>query len=314
MLRRDWLAALPVGALLASCGRLGKEEQADLTEPSPAGVGRNKLEAFGLQLSTLTPLLMADFEGTLAQVASIGYRQVEFSALGFLGRPVETVARLLEQHGLSAPVGRISPKLPDGFGTLSREEQFAAFQKFASPEYLTENVHNALRGAKELGQRHLVLPALMPEAFSSREKIDANIDLLRRVGEICANSGVQFGYHNHDWEFKPVDGVVPYDLMLESIEPELMAGQLDVYWVTKAGRDPDEYLKSHPNRFPTCHLKDIDANGDFEDVGYGQIDMPGFVSSAMASGTQYYFVERDNPPHPLQTAKRAYQYLEQMTY
>ncbi len=276
--------------------------------------GSRRLSAYGLQLSTITPLLMADFEGTLAAVAGIGYRQVEFSALGFLGRPAALVAELLEANGLSAPVGRISPRLPDGFGALPRLEQMTLFRKLAGPEHLLDNVRFGLEGATVLGQKHLVLPALMADHFSSTASVARSIDLLRQAGELCAAAGVQFGYHNHDWEFGTVDGVVPYDLMIERIEPELMAYQMDVYWVTRAGRDPLQYLAALRGRVPSCHLKDIDDGGDFEDVGYGNIDFPAVVSAAQAAGTGYFFVERDNPPQPMRTAQRAFTYLQQMTF
>ncbi len=322
MKRRQILSALPLSAfpLLHGCGgdtpevtsppQMPEQKTEEVTGEQP---GR-QLSEFGLQLSTITPLLMADFEGTLAKVAAIGYKQVEFSALGFLGRPVEKVVELLGKHGLSAPVGRISPKLPEDFGGLSRLEQMNAFRVYAGPEHLLNNVRYGLEGAAALGQKDLILPALMPDNFATLDSVKASMELLQQAAELCAREGVRFGYHNHDWEFKPVEGVVPFDLMLESFSPDLMSMQVDVYWVTKAGRDPLEYLAAHPGRFPSCHLKDIDGTGDFADVGYGEINFPEFVAAAMAAGTQYYFVERDNPPEPLQTAERAYAYLEKMTY
>ncbi len=289
-------------ALGASLALLNRQAQA------------RRLERFGLQLSTLTPLLMADFEATLETVASIGYREVEFSALGFLGRDVEHVARQLAANGLSAPIGRISPKLPGNFASLSGPEQMAAFRQFAGPEYLLDNVRHSLEQARFLGQKHLVLPALMADNFLSADAVRASIDLLRRAGEICAKEGVQFGYHNHDWEFRPVDGRVPFDDLLRLAEPELVAFQLDVYWVTKGGADPHAYLAEHPGRFPTIHLKDIDADGDFEDVGYGLIDFPRVVAEALASGSAYFFVERDRPFEPLKAARRSFDYLSNMTF
>ena len=313
--RRDLVAAAPLGALALMTGGCAPAdtEEVDMTAAAP-GAGGRKLSEFGLQLSTITPMLMADFEGTLARVAAIGYRQVEFSALGFLGRPIARVAELLEANRLTAPVGRISPKLPEDFATMTRDAQRAAFRTYAGPDYLLENVRWGLESVQALGQEHLVLPALMPDNFADRARVEQSIDLLRQAGELCAAAGVQFGYHNHDWEFSEVDGLVPFDLMLETIEPELMAYQLDVYWVTKGGRDPLAYLAAHPGRFPSCHLKDIDDDGDFADVGYGNIDFPEFVDAAMQAGTAFYFVERDNPPEPLKTAERAHAYLEQMTY
>ncbi len=311
------MSALPLGALAgwtAGCAPAQNEDAEVSDSEAGSTAGGRKLVEFGLQLSTITPLLMADFEGALQQVAAIGYRQVEFSALGFLGRPVSLVAELLEANGLQAPVGRVSPRLPDGFAALTGGEQRAAFLTHSGPEYLLDNVRWGLEGTAALDQKHLVLPALMPDNFATLERVEASIDLLRQAGEICAEAGVQFGYHNHDWEFKAVDGVVPYDLMLETIEPELMAYQMDVYWVVKGGRDPLEYLSSYPGRFPSSHLKDIDDDGDFADVGDGNIDFPAFVGAAMEAGCEYYFVERDGPPEPMRTANRAYAYLEQMTY
>lgn len=154
----------------------------------------------------------------------------------------------------------------------------------------------------------------MPDNFTNLEQLEQSVTLLREAGELCATAGVQFGYHNHDWEFAEVDGVVPFDFMLDSIDAELLAGQLDVYWVTKAGADPLDYLSRYPGRFPSCHLKDIDDDGDFQDVGYGNVDFPRFVDAAIKQNTRYYFVERDNPPQPMRTAERAYAYLEQMRY
>ncbi len=308
MKRREVLAAMTAAplALAGGCATSAgsKEDKGTL----------RKLERFGLQLSTVTPALMADFDGTLGRVAAIGYKQVEFSALGFLGRSADDVASLLEVNSLEAPVGRISPRLPEGFRALSREEQFAAFRTYSGPDHLLSNVRVALQDAAELGQKHLILPALMPDNFATRSQVQASIDLLRQAGELCAKADVRFGYHNHDWEFAPVEGVIPFDLMLDTIDPELMSVQLDVYWVSKAGADPLAYFSAHPNRFPACHLKDMNEDGDFEDVGFGVLDFPSIVAGAQAAGTEYYFVERDNPPEPMRTAERAYAYLQQLRF
>ena len=300
-------------AILASCGAKPIID-GSVNSFQTVQTGERKLERFGLQLSTITRRLMADFEGALRQVAAIGYRQVEFSALGFLGRPVASVADLLKANELVAPVGRISPRLPAGFSQMPRKEQMVVFRERGGADYLLENIRYALEDAAVLGQKHLVLPALMPDNFTSLDKVKQSIDLLAQAGALCAQSGIQFGYHNHNWELKEVEGVVPYDLMLETIEPELMAYQIDVYWITKGARDPLEYLSNYPGRFPTVHLKDITADGDFEDVGYGEIDFPAIAAAALSSGSEYFFVERDNPPDPMGTAKRAYAYLKDMTF
>ena len=89
---------------------------------TPAEKEPRRLKNIGLQLSTLTPLMVSDFEGTLQLVAEIGYDQVEFSALGFLGRDPEYIVDLLGSNDLTAPQGRISPRLPVGFFGLPRDQ------------------------------------------------------------------------------------------------------------------------------------------------------------------------------------------------
>ena len=272
------------------------------------------LQNVGLQLSTVTPLMMQDFEGTLARVAEIGYSEVEFSALGHLGRPTPYVKQLLDKNNLVAPVGRISPKLPDNFAELSREEAFALFSERGKPEYLLDNVAHALGIALEMDQKYLNLPALMPDNFGSLDQIKRNIELLNEAGELCAKQGVLFGYHNHNWELAEVDGVVPYELMLEGTSPDRVGFQLDSYWIVKAGASLDDYLTRFAGRFPSCHMKDINADGDFEDVGHGQIDFPAFTRMAQAQGAKHFFVERDNPPDPAGSIVRSYDYISKMTY
>ncbi len=293
------LGALTATAPLSAC----------VTSSAP-----RQLERFGLQLSTVTPLLLADFPGTLRAVAGIGYQQVEFSAMGFLGRDVGEVLALLDETGLQAPVGRITPVLPPDFFTLDRSAQMRVFRDRSGPAYLLDNVRAGIAAAKRLGQRDLVLPALMPDQFASLADVERNVALIRQAGEICAAEGLRFGYHNHDWELKPIDGVVPWERMIEGTDPAQVTFQLDAYWVVKGGGDLASYLQRYPGRFSSCHLKDIDDAGDFADVGDGNIDFPAFVRAAIAAGAQHFFVERDRPPEPMQSAQRSYAYLSRMTF
>ena len=279
-----------------------------------AAAGSRRLEKIGLQLSTLTPLMVADFEGTLETVAAIGYDQVEFSALGLLGRETGMIRDLLGELGLEAPQGRISPSLPPEFFALGRAEQRVIFAERSHPDRLLENVEHAMNDAKRLGQTALILPALSAAHYRTLEEVERTIHLFERAGALCAGEGLQFGYHNHDWELTPIDGVVPYDLLIRSTDPEQVTFQLDAYWIRKGGGDLSDYLQRFPGRFSSCHMKDIDDAGDFADVGDGNIDFPRFTREAMEAGARYFFVERDNPPDPLSSAKRSYEYLRQMTF
>ncbi|MEM7097792.1 MAG: TIM barrel protein [Pseudomonadota bacterium] len=272
------------------------------------------LRPLGLQLSTVTPLLVNDFEGTLARVAEVGYRQVEFSALGLLGRPVAKVTELLDAHQLEAPVGRVSPPLPDNFATLNRLEQRQVFMARGGLEHFLDNVRYSLDIALQMGQKQLVLPALFPDRFQNLDQVKENIDLLNQAGTICAEQGVLFGYHNHDWELKALEGKIPYHMMIEQTDASALSFQLDAYWVTKGGGELKDYLTTFAGRFTSAHLKDINAQGSFEDVGFGLINFPAFIRHAKQVGCDYFFVERDNPPDPFNAIVRSYGYLETMRF
>ena len=161
----------------------------------PAG---EKLRNFGLQLSTVTPLMQKDFEGTLARVAEIGYRQVEFSAMGFLGRPVNYVQSLLLKNQLASPVGRITPRLPDDFFTLPLKQAMAVYRQQGALEFFLDNVKYSLDVALSMEQKFLNLPAFMPDHFATLNGVKRVVELLNEAGELCAKEGVLFGYHNHD--------------------------------------------------------------------------------------------------------------------
>jgi len=277
----------------------------------PAG---EKLRNFGLQLSTVTPLMQKDFEGTLARVAEIGYRQVEFSAMGFMGRPANYVQSLLLKNELAAPVGRITPRLPDDFFTLPLKQAMAVYRQQGALEFFLDNVKYSLDVALSMDQKFLNLPAFMPDHFATLNGVKRVVELLNEAGELCAKEGVLFGYHNHDWEFAEVDGVNPFEYMLENTQAGKVGYQLDVYWVAKAGGSALDVMARHAGRFPSLHLKDIDSAGDFTDVGYGEIDFPSVVRDALAQGTQHFFVERDNPPDPERSITRSFGYLDKMTF
>ena len=278
---------------------------------SPAS---RRLDKIGLQLSTVTPLMLADFEGTLREVAAIGYNQVEFSALGLLGHEPSRVMALLAELNLGAPQGRVTPVLPDDFYTLPRQQQRAVYGERGKAEFLLDNVQHSLEIARLLGQRYLILPVMARTGFESRAALERTIELFNDAGALCAKAGVVFGYHNHAFEFPLIDGVVPYDVLIEQTDPDRVTFQLDAYWVTRGGGDIFDYLARYPGRFSSCHMKDIDNAGDFADVGDGNIDFPRFTREALAAGAKYFFVERDGPPKPLESIQRSYAYLRQMTF
>ena len=301
--RRDFLKA-SAGSLLMAGATAARAQVA----------GSRRLEKIGLQLSTVTALMLTDFEGTLREVADIGYQQVEFSAGGFLGRDVSQVQALLGELNLEAPQGRVAMTRPEGYENLSREELRALARARTSPDVFMERVERSLEDAVVLGQESLIFPVLGADDFASMDDLERVVALFNRAGAVCKAQGMTFGFHNHAAEFVPVDGVIPYDFLIEHTDPQLVTFQLDAYWMTKGGGDLSEYLERYPGRFSSCHMKDIDDSGDFADVGAGMIDFPRFTREAIAAGSKYFFVERDRPPYPSESIRRSYAYLEQMRF
>jgi sugar phosphate isomerase/epimerase len=277
--RRSFLGALgtTLGALMlpSGCSRGPAGERA-------AGAA---LDRIGIQLYTVRELMRQDVERTLAALADIGYREVEFAGLhGLTAKAMRTV---LDRNGLSAPSSHVS--LQEIRGQWAR----------------------TLDDATALGQRYIVCPWI--------DEAERSVDGYRRVaaqfnatGEAAKGAGLQFAYHNHAYEFAPVGGVVPYDLLLAECDPQLVQMELDLFWIVKGGRDPLAYFARHPGRFPLVHVKDMARDGSMVDVGRGTIDFAGIFARAQQAGIRHYFVEHDEPPSPLADARASYDYLRQL--
>lgn len=264
MNRRSFLARAASGAAGALClGRPGLIASA---------VRPVKLKAVGAQLYTVRRELEKDFEGTLSRVAALGYREVEFA--GYFGRKPEEVRRALVRHGLAAPAAHF--QLMDWRGSLQP----------------------LIDAAHVIGHKYLLLAWTPPEERKSSDDYRRLADLCNRAGEQLHGAGLQFAYHNHDFEFAEMEGRVPYDLLLERTDPKLVKLEMDLYWIVKGGGSPVEYFERWPGRYPLLHVKDMDATAkrDFTEVGRGVIDFKSIFAHAARAGVRHYFVEQDETP------------------
>ena len=149
-----------------------------------------------------------------------------------------------------------------------------------------------------------------------------------RAGEASRKAGIQFAYHNHNFEFAPVGGRQPYDVLLETCDPALVKMELDLCWISAAGKDPVEYFKRYPGRFPLVHVKGLSkqpANGaatpidqllpSITDVGHNDvIDWKRIFAHASEAGIQHYFVEHDVPKAPFESLAASYAYLRDLRF
>lgn len=124
-------------------------------------------------------------------------------------------------------------------------------------------------------------------------------------------AGLRFAYHNHDYSFKPVDGQLPQDVMMQNTDPSLVDFEMDMYWVVAAGQDPIAWLDKYPNRFKLCHVKD--KKGDETcTLGKGEIDYPKILHEAEKKNMEYYIVEQEQytGTTPMEAAKEDAAYLK----
>ncbi|WP_157976663.1 sugar phosphate isomerase/epimerase family protein [Parahaliea mediterranea] len=306
MQRRQFLQA----ALHTSAAAAGL-----LLAPRLATAAGQSLDAIGLQLYTVNSAMAADFEGTLRAVAAIGYREVEFSTAGGLfGRPPDEVRALLDELGLRAPFGRLRPELPVDITQLPRDEAMALFRKLGGTDRLLGNLKAMLPEARAMQYQAIVLSAVPPTEMADEAGLARMADLFNAAGKLCAEHGMRFGYHNHDFDFSPVNGVLPYEYLLQHTDPDSVSFQLDLFWASKAGQDPQRLLRDYGARFNSCHMKDMGADGGFADVGAGTLDFPALTRAAVAAGVSHFFVEHDQPQQPMDSARSSFRYLADMRF
>lgn len=250
-----------------------------------------KLDRIGIQLYTVRREFAKDPEGTLARLAEIGFKEVEFA--GYPKGTAQSVRAMLDRHGLTAPSSHL------GFSALQGDWE------------------GALDQAATIGQRYVVVASVPSNQRQTLDDWKRLAALFNKGGETAKARGIQFAYHNHDVEFTPIDGAVPYDLLLTETDPKFVALELDLYWITKAGHDPLVYFTKWPGRFSLVHVKDMDATPrrSFAPVGKGTIDFARIFKQAKQAGIKHYFYEQDETEGaPLDAARASFEYLRVLRY
>ncbi|MEQ1354235.1 MAG: sugar phosphate isomerase/epimerase, partial [Candidatus Acidiferrum sp.] len=270
------------------------------SRPSWAAEGTHKLDRIGMQLYTVRDLMKTDFEGTLAKVAGIGYNEVEFA--GYFEHAPKDVRAILDKNKLTAP------------------------SEHVSYEVVQNKWPETLDAAHVVGHKFIVCPSI----DDSQRKVTAAwkkaAEVFNRAGEASQKAGIQFAYHNHTWEFEPLEdfgGKFAYDILLTETDPKLVKMEMDLCWITIAGQDPLTYFNRYPGRFPLVHVKDwtkgpdgkmSEKDGHMADVGSGAIDWKRLFAQSQKAGIKHYFVEHDEPESPLDSLRNSYKYLHDLRY
>src|SRR6202041_4003147 len=246
----------------------------------------HRIERVGLQLYTVRDLMKDDFDGTIAKVASIGYKEVEFA--GYFGRTAQQVRAACEKNGLEP---------------ISTHVQY---------DELDDKFPSVIETSKTIGLKYIVCPWIPEDLRKSPDIWKQAAAKFNHCGEQSKKAGLQFAYHNHWFEFLPVDGRLPYDALLKECDGNLVKMEMDLCWITAAGSDPLKYFNLYPGRSPLVPVKDlkklpvITAGGsqnfgdtvDLTSVGSGIIDWKRIFAQSEKAGIKHYIVEHDKPEVP----------------
>lgn len=239
----------------------------------------------GLQLYTIRDAMAADVKGSLKKVSDLGYKNLElasYSSGKFYGFKPSEFKKMVNDLGMNA---------------------LSSHAAVESAGITTENAKMMADAHAELGVKYCVQPWINDEDRTI-EKFKKMIADWNKVGEIMKNVGIQFGYHNHNFEFRPMNGKIPYyDIFMPEMDASLITMELDLFWATKAGQDPVEMFKKYPGRFQLLHMKDMHTKqapfydvvkDDICEVGEGVIDFKRILAARKIAGAKYLFVEDDN--------------------
>jgi sugar phosphate isomerase/epimerase len=227
-------------------------------------------DQIAVQLYTLRELAAEDLPGTLRAVSGAGFGAVELAGLP----PVEAAALrdLLMAEGLT-PVG-------------SHE----------SLDRLRADLDGVIDRMTVIGCPRIVVPWLPEADRRSPADVRRVAGELGRMATACEDGGLRLGYHNHAFEFEPLDGTSVWGVLVDELPPNVDL-ELDVYWAAIGGRDPVELIDGLDDRLRLLHMKDVAASPERNDVapGDGILPWPAIVSAATKRGVDWYVVERDDP-------------------
>jgi sugar phosphate isomerase/epimerase len=239
----------------------------------------------GLQLYTIRDAMAADVKGSLQKLSELGFKYLELA---------------------SYADGKFYGFAPAEFKKMADDLNMNVLSSHTQVEAAGITLDNAKKMADDhaaLGVKFCVQPWIN-EPDRNIESYKKMIADWNQVGKIMKGVGIQFGYHNHNFEFATVDGIVPYyDVFLKEMDPDLITMELDLFWATKAGQDPIAMFQKYPGRFQLLHFKDMYhqeapffevIKDDIAPVGAGVIDFKKILTAKDVAGMKYLFVEDDN--------------------
>lgn len=257
--------------------------QTNLLANAPA----KTIDPFGVQLYSVRDVLPKDPKGIMTQLAEMGYKQFESysGAQGFLWG--------MQPKEIKSFLGDLGVKM------ISTHFNYGA--QAGKPDELKKSMDMA----SEAGLTYLLCPYIgAQKSFDDWKRI---ADGFNTTGEMANKNGLKFGYHNHDYSFKPLDGKIPQEYLLANTDPKNVMFELDLCWIDVAGQDTVAHLQKYGKRYELCHIKDYTKeNGKpvQNDLGKGAVDFKKTLRAAMDSSIKYFIVEQEEYPQAVMTSMK----------
>ncbi|MCA0970493.1 sugar phosphate isomerase/epimerase [Halobacillus litoralis] len=240
-----------------------------------------------VQMFTLRNESKEDFKGTLQRVSEIGFEGVEFAGYG--GMDAQQLRETIDSLGLKAASSHIP------LDSIENE--------------LDQVIHDQ----QILGSKHIVCPFL-PVERRSKEEYYKLVDVLNHAGRKCQEEGISLSYHNHDFELTDlIDGRKPLEILLQETNPDWVKAEFDIYWLTKAGESPEEWLNQYRGRTPLVHLKDMTTDEEkfFAELGTGGVQLDQVLSLGEQNAVEWWIVEQDQSRKtPFESIQQSFEYLK----
>lgn len=283
--RRDFLRVSATGALGAMV--ISKSDWKTFGTPvMDQAVVDPKTFGIGLQLYTIRDAMGKDVSGSLKKVSDIGYKYLELAAYSngkFYGYEPSEFKKMVNDLGMET--------ISSHAGIDARGVSAEVAKKMAEDH-------------AKLGAKYCIQPWVADEARKSIASYQKMVAEWNKVSKIMKENGIQFGYHNHNFEFEAVEGKIPYfDIFMNELDKDLITFELDLFWATKAGQNPVDLFKKYPGRFQLFHMKDMYtreapffkvSTNDFAPVGAGVINFSEILAAKNIAGMKYMFVEQDS--------------------
>ena len=256
----------------------------------------------GIQLYTLRNQISEDVKATIKAVADAGYKQVE--PYGFPN--ADEMIAVARDNGLAVNSTHFdwdSVVNPDQKGVRPFSE--------------------VLDKANDASISHLVVPYLADKNRKTLDDYKLVCERCNKGAEQAKKAGIQLSYHNHSFEFQPLEGgVTGYETMIKEFSPD-MHFEVDVFWIQLGGKDPVEMIGRLKGRVSQLHLKDLNKSitapmysgvpqEAFEELGDGVIDMDPILEIAAVAGVKHCHVEQDHSPHPIKSIQQSMKHLRSL--